>query len=315
MPVYTIFTAPRQCNRGKNALDKRGFFWYIVYVEKIGAKTPPGGKRMKKIPIGYQIYSARVDASKDLEGVLKSLKALGYDGVEFAGFFGRDPKELKKMMDDNGLIPVSNHCAVSLIEEDMFGAIAQHQAQGCRYVAVPYLEEARRPGTPGFADVLRLIYQFGGLCSEAGMQLLYHNHDFEFKEISGMYGLDFLYAALPPCRLKAEIDVCWVKYSGVDPAAYLRKYAGRVPIVHLKDYVGGNGTGTPYALIGQAKEADATAFEFRPFGYGCQDVKTVVEAGIEAGAEWFVVEQDQWYDRTPMEAAKMSIGTLRELGL
>lgn len=297
------------------AIDKRAKVWYKSVDKKLGVEASDGGKRMKKIPIGYQIYSAREDAAKDMPGVLKQLKKLGYDGVEFAGFFGHSAEDLKKMMDDNGLIAISNHAAVSLIEKDMFGVIAQHQALGCKYIAVPYLEDFRRPGTPGFADMLRLIYKFGGLCKEAGVQLLYHNHDFEFKEVSGMYGLDFLYTAIPPCRLKTEIDTCWVKYSGVDPAEYLKKYTGRAPIVHLKDFVGGKGEGTPYALIGQAKEADAVAFEFRPFGYGCQDAKAVVEAGIDAGAEWFIIEQDQWYNRTAMEAAEMSIGTLRKLGL
>ena len=85
--------------------------------------------------------------------------------------------------------------------------------------------------------------------------------------------------------------------------------------MHLKDFVGKKGEGTPYGLIGQAKEADAVAFEFRPFGHGCQDPEAVVEAGIDAGAEWFIIEQDQWYQRTPMEAAQMSMDTLKKIGL
>lgn len=270
---------------------------------------------MKHVPVGYQLYSAREDAQKDLGSVLKSLKAMGYDGVEFAGFYGHSAAEVKAMLDENGLQAVSSHVPVQEIENDMFGVIAYHLAIGCRYIAIPYLEDARRPGTAGFAAMIQLIYQFGRLCREAGIQLLYHNHDFEFVQLSGMYGLDFLYAAVPACLLKTELDTCWVKYAGEDPAAYLRKYTGRAPVVHLKDYVGVKGEGTPYGLIGQAKQADAVAFEFRPFGHGCQDAKAILEAGIDAGAEWFVVEQDQWYNRTPLEAAKMSIDTLYDLGL
>lgn len=270
---------------------------------------------MKQVPVAYQLYSAREDVAKDMNGVFKQLKAMGYDGVEFAGFFGHSAEEIKKMLEDNGLVAISSHVPVQAIQEDMFGTIAFHQKIGCRSIAIPYLDDAHRPGTPGFADMLRLIQRFGRLCKEAGIQLLYHNHDFEFVQLSGMYGLDFLYAATCPCVLKTELDVCWVKYAGEDPAAYLRKYAGRAPVVHLKDYVGHKGEGTPYGLIGQSKQADAVAFEFRPFGHGCQDAKAVVEAGIEAGAEWFVIEQDQWYNRTPMEAAKMSIDTLYGLGL
>ena len=270
---------------------------------------------MKKIGIGYQLYSARNDVERDMGGVLKELKALGYDGVEFAGFFGKSAKEVKELLEANGLKAVSSHVPLAAIEQDMFGTIAYHLEIGCPYIAVPYLDDAHRPGSKGFAKVIQTIQRFGALCQKAGIQLLYHNHDFEFVKVSDMYGLDFLYDAVAPDILKTELDLCWVKYAGEDPVAYLGKYAGRAPVVHLKDYVGVKGEGTPYGLIGQSKQADAVAFEFRPFGHGCQDAKAVVEAGIRAGAEWFVIEQDQWYGRTPMEAAKMSIETLKSLGL
>ena len=147
---------------------------------------------MKQVPVAYQLYSAREDVAKDMNGVFKQLKAMGYDGVEFAGFFGHSAEEIKKMLDDNGLVAISSHVPVQAIQEDMFGTIAFHQKIGCRYIAIPYLDDAHRPGTPGFADMLRLIQRFGRLCKEAGIQLLYHNHDFEFVQLSGMYGLDFL---------------------------------------------------------------------------------------------------------------------------
>ena len=150
------------------------------------------------------------------------------------------------------------------------------------------------------------------------MTLLYHNHDFEFVSLSGQYGLDFLYDAVPADLLKTELDVCWVKYAGVNPADYIRKYAGRCPVVHLKDFVGRKQDGsTPYALIGldENEKKDTQAFEFRPFGYGCQNVEEVVEAGIESGAKWFIIEQDMSIGRTPLEAAEMSIGTLKKIGL
>ncbi len=275
---------------------------------------------MKKALIGYQVYSAREEASKDLLNTLKQLKALGYDGVEFAGFYGHTAEEVKTMLDEVGLAAFSDHVPFAAIEKDMFGVISDHLTIGCKYIAVPFLDEEHRPGQPGFADVIRTIVKFGRLCREAGIQLLYHNHDFEFEKISGMYALDFLYAAVDPEILKTEIDTCWVKYSGEDPADYVRKYAGRAPIVHMKDFVGTRGGAQPYALIKEdgsddGKNSDSTAFEFRPVGYGCQDVKAVVEAGLDAGAFCFVVEQDQWYDRTPFEAARMSIDTLRKAGL
>ena len=273
---------------------------------------------MEKRPVAYQIYSAREEAQKDLDAVLGELKAMGYDGVEFAGFYGHSAEEVKAMLDQHGLAAVSSHVPFAQIESDMFGVIAYHKAIGCPFIAVPYLDDQTRPGAPGFAHALSVIHQFARLMKEAGMTLLYHNHDFEFVKLSGLYGLDFLYQAVPKELLKTEIDVCWVRYAGEDPAAYIRKYAGRCPVVHLKDYVGRKEDGsTPYALIGidENEKKDTQAFEFRPVGYGCQNVEEVVQAGIESGAEWFVVEQDQSIGRTPLEAAKMSIDTLRKIGL
>ena len=275
---------------------------------------------MKKALIGYQVYSAREEASKDLLNTLKQLKALGYDGVEFAGFYGHTAEEVKAMLDEVGLVAFSDHVPFAVIEKDMFGVIKDHLTIGCKYIAVPFLDEEHRPGQPGFADVIRVIVKFGRLCREAGIQLLYHNHDFEFEKISGMYALDFLYAAVDAEILKTELDTCWVNYSGENPADFIRKYAGRAPIVHMKDFVGSRGGAQPYALIKEdgsddGKNSDSAAFEFRPVGYGCQDVKAIVEAGLDAGAFCFVVEQDQWYDRTPFEAAKMSIESLHKAGL
>ena len=273
---------------------------------------------MEKRPVAYQIYSAREEAAQDLNAVLASLKAMGYDGVEFAGFYGHTAEEVKAMLDSNGLVAISSHVPFVQIEEDMFGVISYHKAIGCKYIAVPYLDDQTRPGAPGFAHAIAVIDKFGRLMKEAGMTLLYHNHDFEFISLSGMYGLDFLYEALPADVLKTEIDVCWVKYAGENPADYIRKYAGRCPIVHLKDFVGRKEEGsTPYALIGldENEKKDTQAFEFRPFGYGSQNAEEVVTAGIESGAEWFVIEQDMSIGRTPLEAAEMSIGTLRKIGL
>ncbi len=273
---------------------------------------------MEKRPIAYQVYSAREDAEKNLDAVLGKIAEIGYDGVEFAGFYGHSADDVLALLTKHGLKAVSSHVPFVKIEADMFAVISYHKTIGCPYIAIPYLDEQTRPGAPGFARVLRQIYTFGALCQAAGIQLLYHNHDFEFIRLSGQYGLDFLYEAVPHDLLQTEIDTCWVKYAGLDPAEYLRKYAGRCPVVHLKDYVGVMGDRPPYALIGLDEDKDHTEgvqFEFRPLGHGCQDMRAVVEAGIEAGAQWFVVEQDMSVGRTPLEAAAMSMETLRGLGV
>lgn len=265
-----------------------------------------------KLPVAYQVYSARDEAQKDLDGVLSKIKAIGYDGVEFAGFYGHSADDVKAMLEKYGLKAVSSHVGLRLIREDMFGQISYHQKIGCEYIAIPFLDENDRPGTSGFAPVLQLVYRFGGLCHQAGIQLLYHNHDFEFVQLSGQYGLDFLYDAVPAELLKTEIDTCWVKYAGTDPAEYVRKYAGRCPVVHLKDYVGRKDGKTPYGLIGTNKAADeGAAFSFKPVGMGCQDMPAIVNAAAQSGAQWLVVEQDLSPERPPLEAARLSLEYLK----
>ena len=273
------------------------------------------------IKLGYQIYSARDVAETNLELVCEKLKEFGYDGVEFAGFYGKTREEVKAILDKTGLVAVSSHVPYDSIVSDMEGTIEYHKYLGCKYIAIPYLSEELRPGAPGFADAIKTIYTFGALCKQNGIQLLYHNHDFEFVTLSGMYGLDFLYAATTPEVLATELDTCWVKVAGEDPAAYIRKYANRCPIVHLKDFVGSKKEGEAlYALIKadgsddvKVETAKEPAFDFRPVGYGVQNIPAIIDVGLESGASWFVVEQDRSSERPSLDAAKMSCDYVRGL--
>ena len=273
------------------------------------------------IKLGYQIYSAREEAEKDLAAVCAKLKEFGYDGVEFAGFYGYTAEQINDILSANGLVAVSSHVPYVSIVEDMAGTIAFHKAIGCKFIAVPYLDEQTRPGAPGFAAAIRNIAKFGAMCKAEGIQLLYHNHDFEFIKLSGQYGLDFLYDAIPAELLATELDTCWVNVAGENPAAYIRKYAGRCPVVHLKDFIGAKKEGEVlYALIKsdgsddvKVEQKDEPAFDFRPVGYGKQDIPAIIAAGLESGAQWFIVEQDRSSERPPLDAAKMSCDYVRGL--
>ena len=273
---------------------------------------------MKKEKIALQLYSVRGDLEKDFYGTIRAVKEIGYAGVEFAGLYGHDPLEIKAFCEELGIVPLSAHVPFQALMADMDGTIAQYKTLGVKYVAIPYLTEDLRPGQPGFQTVIDGMKVIGAKLKEAGIVQQYHNHDFEFVKLDGEYALDILYKEVGPELLQTQLDTCWVNVGGEDPADYIRKYAGRCPIVHLKDFVGRKEDGsTPYALIGldENEKKDTQAFEFRPVGYGCQNVEEVVNAGIESGAEWFVVEQDMSVGRTPLEAAELSIGTLKKLGL
>ena len=268
------------------------------------------------LPIAIQLYSVRDDASADLRGTLEKIKALGYDGVEFAGLHGHSAKEVKAMCEDVGLVPISAHVAYQEMMPDPRGVLSVYAEIGCKYVAIPYLTPDLRPGTEGFAEMVKNTAMLGEIAKEMGMYLLYHNHDFEFEKIDGKYALEVLYDTVPATLLGTELDTCWVRVGGEEPAAYVRKFAGRAPVVHLKDYAGGK-SDNMYELIGiesEKKETQEKPFEFRPVGSGVQNIPAIIAAAEDAGAQWMVVEQDQpSMGLSPLECAQKSISYLKSL--
>ena len=272
-----------------------------------------------KLPIALQLYTVRGDMEQDFKGTLQKVKALGYDGVEFAGLFNNAPADINAMCKEIGLVPISAHVPLADMLADVDKVIADYKAIGCEYIVVPYVTEERRPGGELFLQMVEEIRTIGQKCKEAGLTLLYHNHDFEFKKLeSGEYGLDYLYANVPADLLQTELDQCWVKYSGLDPVEYLKKYTGRAPVVHLKDFhIEGKQEGDPYALIGlnENETKKSSAFEFRPLGNGVQDIPSIIAAAKEAGSKWLVVEQDQpSMGKTPIECAATSMEYLKSIG-
>lgn len=269
---------------------------------------------MINFPIALQLYSVRDDMAADFEGTLKKVKALGYEGVEFAGLFGKGAAEVKKMCAEIGLNPISAHVPfVDMMNDPEL--LKVYKEIGCEFVVIPYLTEEYRPGQPKFQEVIDGAKFLAGKCAELGLKLCYHNHDFEFVKVGDEYAIDILYAEVT--ELMPEFDTCWVNVGGENPAAYIRKYKGREEILHLKDFVGGK-SDNMYALIGidedEEKDVDANKFELRPVGYGVQDFPEILKAAEEVGIRWVVVEQDNpSMGKTPMECAETSINYLKTL--
>jgi len=183
---------------------------------------------------------------------------------------------------------------------------------GCKYIVIPYLTPEYRPNGEKFQEVIEGAKVLGKTAQEHGLTLLYHNHDFEFEKIHGEYALDVLYKSVPADLLQTQIDTCWVNVAGEDPAAYLLKYPGRSPVVHLKDFVmPGKKPEKMYELIGlqeDRKETEVEAFEFRPLGFGAQNFPKILQACEAVGAQWVVVEQDRpSMGKTAMECAEASL--------
>lgn len=266
-------------------------------------------------PVALQLFSVRDDLSVDFEGTLRKVKELGYQGVEFAGLHGYDAETVKNLLQEIGLEAVSAHISLDEFLSDPDGVIDAYIKIGCKYAAIPYLVAERRPGAPKWEQTVEEINKIASIAKQKGLQLMYHNHDFEFVEINGKYALDELYDTIPADLLETEIDTCWVHVAGINPASYVRQYAGRATVLHLKDFAG-NKTDKMYELIGikSDKPTYTKAFEFRPIGYGKQDIPTLLEAAEAAGTKWLVVEQDSpSMGKTPLECAKMSINYLKTI--
>ncbi len=272
---------------------------------------------MKKFPVALQLYSVRDNMAEDFTGTLKKVKKLGYDGVEFAGLFDKSANEIKALVNEIGLNPISAHVPYADMISDTDKVLSDYAEIGCKYVVIPYMTEEYRPGAEKFEELIEGIKKIGKVAKEKGMTLLYHNHDFEFVKIGNEYGLDVLYASVDAEIFKTELDTCWVNVGGENPAEYVLKYTGRSPVVHLKDFEMHGKAGNLYKLIGIDEDEKETeekgTFEFRPVGYGCQDFATILDASDKAGAEWVVVEQDEpSMGKTPLECAEMSRNYLRD---
>lgn len=267
---------------------------------------------MKKWPVALQVYSVRDAATEDFVGTMRKLKDMGYDGVELAGLYGMESAvACKKVLDEIGLELVSAHIGFDVLEDD--AKLDDYAATGMKFAAIPWMVAPN--DEKELEEAIARIRNVGERCKARGIQLLYHNHDFEFNKINGKYILDTYYSEIPADLLQTELDTCWVNVGGEVPADYVRKYTGRAPIVHLKDFVGSKSENM-YALIGTdtAKEDSAGKFEFRPVGSGKQDFPAILKAAEDAGAGWVVVEQDSpALDKTPLECAEMSINYLKSI--
>ena len=246
--------------------------------------------------VSLQLYTVRDFTQSDVKGTLMKVKEMGYDAVELAGTYGMKAVEFKAVLDEIGLVAYSAHAPIEGFVADAAGTVADYKTLGCKVIAVPYLSTEHLPGGNEYAKTKETLTQAGKLCADAGIVFAYHNHAFEFEKTeSGVFILDQFFTDLP--HIQAQLDVGWITAAGQNPAEYIMKYAGRCPLIHLKDTIPVSG-----------------GFEDRPVGQGSQDIPGSVNAAIKAGAAGFVVELDESVGITSLEAAKLSREYLKSLG-
>ncbi|HEX7057122.1 MAG TPA: sugar phosphate isomerase/epimerase [Bacilli bacterium] len=228
--------------------------------------------------IGLQLYTLRAEMERDFVGGLRKVAEIGYEGVEFAGYGGLSPVELGKTLDELGLKALGSHISYeNLLSEEQFPQeMAYCRELGMRYAIIPYLQEKYRADENVLAETLRNFAHISEKCSRHGVQLCYHNHDFEFSQtFAGTTLFDTIFARVPEHLLQVELDTCWAHYAGADPVAVMRKYRNRLPLVHLKDL--------------RREEGKPLTVEL---GQGEVNVGAIIAAAKELGVEWAIVEQD-----------------------
>lgn len=239
------------------------------------------------LKIGLQLYTLREELEQDFEGTLHKVAELGYAGVEFFHFFGRTEEEVKELLRETGLVALGAHRPYDAMLNDTEQEISYNLAIGNRNLIIPYLTEEQRNWEEVAAN-LRII---GEKCKAQGAVLSYHNHDFEFTEHYGeRTAFDGIFEEVPADLLQVEMDTCWVHFGGYDPVAYINKYAGRLPIIHLKD-LKVREDGSPETVV---------------LGEGEINLAAILEAAAAAGTEWAVVEQD-FCSRSPIESVTDSM--------
>ncbi|GAB4562252.1 MAG: sugar phosphate isomerase/epimerase [Anaerolineae bacterium] len=250
---------------------------------------------MSSIPIALQMYTVRDVAEKDFAAALRQVAEIGYAGVELAGTFGMAADELKALLDDLGLRVAGSHIRLDQLENELPQVLEYNRALGNPNIILPAVGPDRRQTLDDWKRLAESLNQIGKATREAGMTFCYHNHAFEFEIFDGKPALDWLYEWTDPDLVKAEIDTYWVQRAGYDPAAYLKRYADRLWLVHLKDM-----------------EPGEEQF-FAEIGEGIMDWEKVFAASEAANVQWYVVEQDRCR-RPTMESARLSFENLRKMG-
>jgi len=244
-----------------------------------------------------QLYTVREPAKRDWRGTLKRIRDIGYEYVQWSGMPELPAEEIRRGLDEAGLKAIAGHASVENFEKDFAKELLFWKTVGVVHLAPGGMPGDARDSLEAWMRGAARLDKIGSALREAGIQYSYHNHAFEFEKFPGddRCKLDILLAATRPANLSWECDTAWVHYGGEDPAAYLRKYAGRCPIIHIKDV---------------ARDAPEDKPVFTELGRGLLDWDAVLGAARDAGVEWYAYEQDTC-PGDPLESAKISYEFLK----
>ena len=279
-------------------------FTSITNVNAQGTSAEANGKPFG----GLALYTVRDAMMKDARATLEKVSQAGYVNVESAGynngkFYNLSPADFKSLLDEMKLTPISAHQG-TVNFENVDQQISDLKTAGFKYFVIPVppmglftfdnvnKRMTMKGGAKNLADILNKL---GQKCKEAGLELLYHNHDFEFvKDDEGNVILDYLLENCDKSVVNFQMDLYWVTKAGKDPLDYFKRYPGRFKIWHVKD------------MDEQGR--------FAPVGNGKIDFKRILAEKKLSGMKYYYVEQDACFNETPLEAIVISHKGLANLG-
>lgn len=229
--------------------------------------------------IGVQLYTVRSLMQEDFAGTIERVARIGYKELEFAGYFDHSPSDVRTLIDGLGLTAPAVHVGIGSLRSDLDAVIESATIIGHRYIVCPYLNEDERT-LDHYKQHAEFFNTVGEACKAAGVQLAYHNHDFEFFETDGVLPYDVLLAETDSALVQMELDLYWIKKAGYDARAYFEAHPGRFPLCHVKDMT-----------------ADG---EMTSVGSGEIDFGAIFAVSAEAGLEHYFVEHD--FPADPMQS-------------
>ncbi len=256
--------------------------------------------------IGLQLYTVRDKMKMDFDGTLAKVASIGYKEVEFAGYFGRTPQQVRAVLDKNDLASPACHVDYDLLAPNKWpGQIESAKIIGQSYIVNPWIPEELRKTEDDWKRAADTFNRAGEASEKAGVQFAYHNHWFEFLPLNGKRPYDMLLAACDPSLVKMEMDLCWITAGGSDPLEYFDHYPGRFPLVHVKDL-----KSLPKVTAGGAQNFGDTA-DMTEVGSGIIDWKKIFAQSEKAGIKHYIVEHD--HPKQPFQSIKTSYDYLSAL--
>ena len=224
--------------------------------------------------IALQLYSIKELTQVDFLGTLEKVAKIGYNGVEFAGYFDTPAKVLKAKLDDLNLKAAGSHVGIDALDTKLDELIEYSLEINSPYLICPYLPVEMRNSVDAYKAIAEKFNRIGEKIRSNGLSFGYHNHDFEFEKFDGEHGLDLLFKYTDPSNLFVELDTYWVEFSGLNSVDFIEKYKERTKILHIKE-------------CNNLVEKKNTEI-----GKGIIDFKAITAAGKKYNTEWFTVEQE-----------------------